>query len=1364
MPTVITANTKPTPEEKWFPIAFPEMNKMFCTNFLCYFGYFVSFRLIEIDTVNMYPMGLPINNSCALLIIATFVLFIIPVSGLCNNNCAYTYDGQCDDGGINAEYLDCDFGSDCYDCGTRNVGDAYIVPFSSKTCATELTKTECQDAAMAAQMAFVATSRAGPANCFSDQTTFYFNPGVDNNRYCSDNQYCFCKYNPSTFSTRSTTGRKSTSSNGECELGFRYNDVGDECSECSVGTYTKTKHDTRCLYCECYEEKEYYENLAILKRENYSQYESTVNPADDQCYRYCLYPYKERYYDSVTAIFWIIVIAIVLCCGCCCIRRCRNKAKRGRQMVHMPDASRTQRMVYGQNHLQANNGMHYASRIELIKTNPGAHASKTVAAEEIKVETEAAIAEENVELHTKEAPTPSSDQAPKTEALGENNSTEDQASKTVADSKEVPASSSETEVAKEAPAKTKAMENSDSTQKQVLNTVAAGKHANANTELAAQSPKEKNGKLHAKEEPGQTPKAASMEKNAAKTASVAANAPEAKSVEDTGGDINLLKMDFYCISICHEEKSNTATGFVKSINHRALRDEAVYIDQINHSCVKEVKNSNDLAQDLIWMKSPSVISYKTIKKEKLPISLREDMVLIRICLESAAIFQSISFNYNLQIEKINGDYKNLFTPLMAGDSLVKINEYVIEGYVKPSYSVFFQRLLAENKEMTVVFRRDFGSRTGSAKPNKSLLFPCNAPVGIGLEDFLRLGKSRTGSTSMKDILPTITGYRATGTHYIMFAPTSPIQYVIEAIEEAFHYYSPEDKKTVFLFFDSISQNQVCNMYVNTGTPSLLVYDPFSPRESPFDCQVCVANMVSSIQGKKNISFRIVVSPEAYQKLNDCFRSNSIDDILHEILRLGASNAQFSYAELACVRKAFFHWLLLALHVLAWERGDSYLFSTGNVKLQEVQAKVFHAAGLYRYAELQYTRALKDYGVYKSESEEPNQMHSILSKMLSSLRTKSSFTDEVLAVRKQKRLRRHSSFAIEREATGDEDVSFWERVGKLNCASNYAILLQDRGHTQLAADLLEGIIAVWGGEAPKWLARHQVSKLLGKQEKPNSGQKFIYFESKHRRKLKILFSQNAAELSPLAYCCCCFPLLNYWLHLLFFLVGWLLMPILYVCMHSSDKEKIQKRKSYIESISGTADEEKGQCVRRTYESVGLSDCMKMFDGLAFKADPEDPRELLDNDVPDDLYLKYQFGFVSTVTERKRAWISKCNHVANRFAADCVQSVYSLVVFALTLVGLAFTLVTKFKTRASCCPKLWCYLCCRTCVTPKGDRFSDAEIEAAERREKLLEQRIAQIEAERKIQERERKKNESFGKQLALGVAGTAASVAVELLLS
>ena len=37
----------------------------------------------------------------------------------CNEGCSYSGDGDCDDGGPGADYTSCEFGSDCIDCGTR---------------------------------------------------------------------------------------------------------------------------------------------------------------------------------------------------------------------------------------------------------------------------------------------------------------------------------------------------------------------------------------------------------------------------------------------------------------------------------------------------------------------------------------------------------------------------------------------------------------------------------------------------------------------------------------------------------------------------------------------------------------------------------------------------------------------------------------------------------------------------------------------------------------------------------------------------------------------------------------------------------------------------------------------------------------------------------------------------------------------------------------------------------------------------------------------------------------------------------------------------------------------------------------------
>ena len=42
-----------------------------------------------------------------------------PSPGACTDNCYYSFDGYCDDGGPGSLYSDCALGDDCYDCGMR---------------------------------------------------------------------------------------------------------------------------------------------------------------------------------------------------------------------------------------------------------------------------------------------------------------------------------------------------------------------------------------------------------------------------------------------------------------------------------------------------------------------------------------------------------------------------------------------------------------------------------------------------------------------------------------------------------------------------------------------------------------------------------------------------------------------------------------------------------------------------------------------------------------------------------------------------------------------------------------------------------------------------------------------------------------------------------------------------------------------------------------------------------------------------------------------------------------------------------------------------------------------------------------------
>lgn len=45
---------------------------------------------------------------------------LVGTGGLCSNDCWYPNDGDCDDGGPDADYSGCDYGTDCGDCGPRD--------------------------------------------------------------------------------------------------------------------------------------------------------------------------------------------------------------------------------------------------------------------------------------------------------------------------------------------------------------------------------------------------------------------------------------------------------------------------------------------------------------------------------------------------------------------------------------------------------------------------------------------------------------------------------------------------------------------------------------------------------------------------------------------------------------------------------------------------------------------------------------------------------------------------------------------------------------------------------------------------------------------------------------------------------------------------------------------------------------------------------------------------------------------------------------------------------------------------------------------------------------------------------------------
>lgn len=93
---------------------------------------------------------------------------------LCSNTCQYAYDGECDDGGPNADYSLCPCGTDCADCAERSQADCGGSSSSS-------------------------SSGGGYSESMFDGYWYSDNP-VNGNQWqlymCSNGLYVFIEYNP----------------------------------------------------------------------------------------------------------------------------------------------------------------------------------------------------------------------------------------------------------------------------------------------------------------------------------------------------------------------------------------------------------------------------------------------------------------------------------------------------------------------------------------------------------------------------------------------------------------------------------------------------------------------------------------------------------------------------------------------------------------------------------------------------------------------------------------------------------------------------------------------------------------------------------------------------------------------------------------------------------------------------------------------------------------------------------------------------------------------------------------------------------------------------------------------------------------
>ncbi len=117
---------------------------------------------------------------------------------LCTNECASKKDNRCDDGGIGAEYAECAYGSDCTDCGSRNLTDVYRQSFGQ--CKYPLSSlAACQTAGDQLSLGMTAkddqneASNDDPTGCYAEGSkSLFFHVKNTNTGSCNGNDVCVC--------------------------------------------------------------------------------------------------------------------------------------------------------------------------------------------------------------------------------------------------------------------------------------------------------------------------------------------------------------------------------------------------------------------------------------------------------------------------------------------------------------------------------------------------------------------------------------------------------------------------------------------------------------------------------------------------------------------------------------------------------------------------------------------------------------------------------------------------------------------------------------------------------------------------------------------------------------------------------------------------------------------------------------------------------------------------------------------------------------------------------------------------------------------------------------------------------------------
>ena len=116
----------------------------------------------------------------------------------CSYSCKTNNDGTCDDGGNGSSYVECQYGTDCADCGLRPLPITEPYRISTGVCPSRISSIqECETAATllnlkSKKVRSQSSQMTDPIGCYEEGAGLHFNDNKDSSGNCSSGDVCVC--------------------------------------------------------------------------------------------------------------------------------------------------------------------------------------------------------------------------------------------------------------------------------------------------------------------------------------------------------------------------------------------------------------------------------------------------------------------------------------------------------------------------------------------------------------------------------------------------------------------------------------------------------------------------------------------------------------------------------------------------------------------------------------------------------------------------------------------------------------------------------------------------------------------------------------------------------------------------------------------------------------------------------------------------------------------------------------------------------------------------------------------------------------------------------------------------------------------